>query len=243
MSNEQVNWEKWRRAKAPFEDVLGHYQLKMVLKYIKGPSILDVACGDGTLTKQISEIYPDITGIDASKPMIEKAKKRIPDANFIETDFDSYSPESKFDTVIMINILEHVDDANKLMQKAKDWTTENGNIIIQVPNATSLNRRIGTKMGLEESCYTLNETDKSLGHTTVYDLEMLKELAEKSGLEIIDSGGFFLKPFANYQMKQIFETNLWNDEKERQDYFDALFEVGKEISQYASTIFINCTKK
>ena len=48
----------------------------------QGEQIIDLGCGTGHLTKQIKDNGAEVTGIDASAEMIEKAEKEFPGVDF-----------------------------------------------------------------------------------------------------------------------------------------------------------------
>src|SRR5262245_28078538 len=65
-----------------------------------GERILDLGCGSGELTKKLAESSADVTGIDSSAEMIEKAKKNFPELDPRVMDAQSLDiPDEKFDGV------------------------------------------------------------------------------------------------------------------------------------------------
>lgn len=52
-------------------------------------------------------------------------------------------------------------------------------------------------MGLLEMEKQLNEGDIRIGHRRVYDMKSLKNDFMDAGLEIVTSGGYWLKPESN----------------------------------------------
>ncbi len=81
--------------------------------------ILDLGCGDGTLTAQLAELVPDgsVLGIDASESMIETARKDHAGANlrFELQDIDAIDCESEFDLVFSNATLHWITDHEKLL--------------------------------------------------------------------------------------------------------------------------------
>jgi trans-aconitate methyltransferase len=73
-----------------------------LLKYLdpkEGEHILDLGCGTGQLTYQISKYKSIVTGIDSSKKMIESAKINYPEINFIVKDAISFNFDTPFDAI------------------------------------------------------------------------------------------------------------------------------------------------
>lgn len=101
---------------------------EVACKYAVG-SILDLGCGFGF----VSEFAPgSYLGVDFSPVAVQKAKELHPEAEFALADFRSFEPPRIFDTVIMIEVLEHLDDPAGAIAFAKQWAAQK--IIVTVPN-------------------------------------------------------------------------------------------------------------
>src|SRR5690606_10727508 len=89
--------------------------------YPKGVAVLDIGCGAGNYdVKLLEHIKPlDITLVDLSKPMLDRAKERVDAVNkdgtsrILQGDFRSISlPEQSFDVIIATAVLHHLRDDN-----------------------------------------------------------------------------------------------------------------------------------
>ena len=94
---------------------------KLPLKDIK---ILDIGCGGGLLSEPLSRLGATVTGIDASDRNIKIAKMHL---NQSKLDIDYYhsSPEKfvtkeKFDVVLNMEIVEHVDNVDFFLLKSSE---------------------------------------------------------------------------------------------------------------------------
>lgn len=78
-----------------------HYGAELIelLAPHPGERILDLGCGTGQLTSQISSFGALATGIDNSPMMIEQAIKNYPDLQFLIADGADFSFEKPFDAV------------------------------------------------------------------------------------------------------------------------------------------------
>lgn len=78
---------------------------------------VDVGCGEGTLTRHIRAIVPDVTGIDLDQPSVDLARAH-PDASdirYLRGDFLSYPfAAGSFDFVSSVAALHHMDAAAAL---------------------------------------------------------------------------------------------------------------------------------
>lgn len=183
---------------------LGEYFIQLIKSDLKNGYILDVGCADGIMAKRLSPFVKHITAIDGSQNLIQKAKQlKLNNVDFIFTLFEQYKPSKKFDTIILSDILEHIEEPVKLLEKCRQWLKKKGVIIIISPNATSLHRQIGVLAGMLHDVHDLNPTDLRVGHRRVYDMNILKKDIKKAGLTIIKSDAFFLKPLSDSQLENL----------------------------------------
>jgi 2-polyprenyl-3-methyl-5-hydroxy-6-metoxy-1,4-benzoquinol methylase len=100
--------------------------------------ILEVGCGDGLLAGMLQKAgYTNYTGIDISESGIQAAKTRNPDladSFFTGNAYELGDRGSQAETVIAIEVLEHIDDL-KFIRGLKPGTT----LIASVPNYWSSN--------------------------------------------------------------------------------------------------------
>jgi SAM-dependent methyltransferase len=91
-----INWEKRLALEVPF-----------LTKYISGvkpqiKTILEVGCATGRHTQILQQMEGlQVTGIDIDESMIDEAKKRVPEAEFIVQDFLDLK-NRKFDSIISL---------------------------------------------------------------------------------------------------------------------------------------------
>jgi len=222
---------EWIRSDDSFEIILGKFILRTAFELMKGPRVLDVGCGDGFLTKEMARRYDKVVGVDGAKDKIEFARKNAPEVEFHTSLFENFEYYEKFDSIIMINILEHVDDPVYFLKKARELLTPHGEVIIFVPNALSLNRRVGKAMGIIKNYYELTETDLAVGHRRFYDRDNLVRDFLEAGFKPEDVGGVLLKPLSNKQMES------WDLE-----VIEALYVIGEELPDYCGLIYVRAVK-
>lgn len=97
-------------------------------------SVLDIACGTGTLADFYAGKYE---GTDVSKEAIRMAKEiRRKNAVFLEENIltqEAYWAR-KYDTIVIAEFLEHIEDDKLFLQKIMDGLEKDGRLIISVPN-------------------------------------------------------------------------------------------------------------
>ena len=84
--------------------------------------VLDLGCGDGTLTAQIAALLPDgrVLGIDASQGMIDTARpKQCHNLHFLLMDIDDLDFVARFDVVFSNATLHWVKDHHRLWHNVR----------------------------------------------------------------------------------------------------------------------------
>jgi 2-polyprenyl-3-methyl-5-hydroxy-6-metoxy-1,4-benzoquinol methylase len=132
----------------------------------------------------------------------------------------------------MTHILEHLDDPVAVLRMVRLWLNDNGVAIISVPNANSLHRQIGVKMGIISSCESLNEQDLMLGHRRVYTPALMEEHIRESGFNVLKFTGLMIKNLSNRQIEQHWSSEL----------IDAHFQIGFDYPEICSEIVYVVTK-
>ena len=244
----------WERATSGFDMTMLKYSARTLLPLGRGSSALDVGCNDGLFTKEICRCFRRVVGIDASSLHIERARQTVPEVEFHVALVEEFDPgDELFDTIYILNLLEHLDNPVEVLKRVKSWLSPHGYVIMQVPNALSLNRRIGQKMGLISNLYELTSQDIEVGHKRFYDLESLEQDITASGLRVESMGSVFLKPFSNPQMEWLVNCEAWEQGSRgwggkdktvdwREKLCDALYEMARELPQYSGPIWARCMK-
>lgn len=82
--------------------------------------VLEVGCGTGLFLQWFAERGHQVTGLDPSSPMLEIARKRLPEKVDLYRGFAEDLPyeDNAFDTVALITTLEFVDNPSKALQEA-----------------------------------------------------------------------------------------------------------------------------
>ena len=103
---QNYNWSWGKQYMSAIEFILN--EIKKEDHSIK--TILDLGCGDGRLTKELSENFnlKKVTGIDYSNKAIQLAKALNPEINFINIDIINDNHENKYDAITLIEVFEHI---------------------------------------------------------------------------------------------------------------------------------------
>lgn len=141
-----------------------------------GETVLDIGCGNGALSHDLSKKAEKIVGIDLNEENIKLAKKDFsaPNIEYLVGDATKSLPGRKFDTIILSNVLEHIENRVDFLKRIKDLAP---GILIRVP---MINREWITLYKKELKVeWRLDQT-----HYTEYTLELLKEELQEAGLRI-----------------------------------------------------------
>lgn len=203
------------------------YSYISIKPFFVGESCLEMGPADGEMTKFIKDDFARLDVVDASEKYVKAAEKISSNITGYTSLFEDFKPKSKYDVIVMSHVLEHVQDPVLVLKRARNWLKKGGRIIAVVPNADSLHRRLGVKLGMLERETELNEQDVEIGHRRVYTREDLDRDFREAGLHTITKGGVFLKLLSNSQML------MFEDDK----LIDAMFELGKDFPGLCSEIY------
>ncbi len=80
---------------------------------------IDLGCGPGNSTELVAARFPDaeVTGLDSSADMIEKARKRLPRLSFVQADLAGWAPEERYDLIFANAVLQWLPDHEALFAR------------------------------------------------------------------------------------------------------------------------------
>ena len=113
------------------EKIKIHFKLKKdKSNYLKGLNILDIGCGGGLISEPMARLGANVTGIDASEKNINIAKSHSK-KNGLKINYLNVSPENlehieKFDIILNLEIVEHVDNVNLYIRSCYKLLKKNG---------------------------------------------------------------------------------------------------------------------
>ncbi len=121
-------------------NIIKDFNISSNHKPLKGISILDIGCGGGLLSEPLARLGADVVGIDASKKNIDIAKHHLKKSN-LKIEYHDKSPENfnyekKFDVILNMEIVEHVEDIPKFINQSTKFLKNNGLMFIATLNQT-----------------------------------------------------------------------------------------------------------
>ena len=205
------------------------YRARTLLELARGEKVLEMGIGFGIVTRVLAENFKKVVAVDGSGEVIERTRKALGQMNsltLVHSLFEEYTPDSKFDVIVMFAVLEHVIDTMPILHRAKGWLAPQGKIHIVVPNAYSFHRRLGRAMELIEKETDLAESDLRRGHYRIYTIDTLRHDIEQAGLVIELVQGMLIKPLSTQQMAG------WSPK-----ILDGLYRLGMELPELCSEIY------
>ena len=122
------------------ENIIQNFKLKNNNIPLKGVNILDIGCGGGLLSEPMCRLGASVTGIDASIKNINIAKLHAKKDN-LKINYLCSSPEKlkikkKFDVILNMEIIEHVEDINFFIRSCSKLLKKNGLMFVATLNKT-----------------------------------------------------------------------------------------------------------
>ena len=147
--------------------------VKEINKYHTKGDVLDIGCGDSFFDYQLLEKNKNINklyGIDIY------TKEEYTDHNYIVINNYDKLKNKKFDTIIMLDVIEHIeDDYDFLENTVKKLLKNDGKVIITVPAYQFL----------------FGKHDIELKHFRRYNLKMIRKLCDKTSFKIKKAHYFY----------------------------------------------------
>ena len=238
-----MNQDPYEQIATFYEQIMGEredipFLLKLLKKeHPKAKNLLELACGSGTVLGPLSAKY-DVTGVDVSKPMLERARSSILHAELHLADIRSLRLKKKYDLVICvfdsINHIHKFSDWQRVFKVASKHLKEDGLFIFD------MNTKEKFKNYIEESPLVADED----GDTVIF--EVTKEQGDKYDLNI----RYFAKQSKNdFKLHTTKITERTYPVTKVKASLKALFkkvktidETGKKPNKSSETIYWICRK-
>lgn len=107
-------------------------------------SILDIGCGGGLVSEGMTKLGASVTGIDFVKSNINAAKIHAAQNNlkikYLTKNFEKETIQTKFDVIIIFEVLEHLNDWKKFLKKIRLNLKKNGVLLISTINRNLISK-------------------------------------------------------------------------------------------------------
>ena len=122
------------------ENIIKTFNLENKKNPLKNVKILDVGCGGGLLSEPMCRLGAEVTGIDASDKNINVAKihskKNDLKINYFCSSPENFKIKDKFDVILNMEIVEHVEDVSFFLKSCNNLLKKNGIMFVATLNKT-----------------------------------------------------------------------------------------------------------
>ena len=171
------------------------YPNKHNIKDLKNLRILDLGCGGGLISEPLTKLGAKVTGIDFVKKNIEIAKFHANKSNlkikYINSDLSSFKANYKFDVILMLEVIEHLDNWKNIIKKIIKNLKPNGKIIFSTINRTFLSKIFAIFIAEEIMNMVPKNTHKF--EKLIKPTEIISFL-EKNNMRVLDITGLVFNP-------------------------------------------------
>lgn len=132
-----------------------------------GRKVLEVGCGNGNFTVLLAQHCSSVVGVDLNSDYVRAAKRRLSGyshATIQQTDATQMRWSQSFDTIVMLDVLEHIEDDVRMLQQLGACLKPGGKLLIKVPAL--------------ECIYS--QMDAVIGHYRRYNKKTLRKVLQKA---------------------------------------------------------------
>tara|TARA_Y100000768_G_scaffold119941_1_gene88594 strand:- start:1117 stop:1863 length:747 start_codon:yes stop_codon:yes gene_type:complete len=160
---------------------------------------LDIGCGGGLSSEPFAKLGAHVCGVDADKQAIEIAKNHAKNEN-LRIDYKNCSIEDlslkkdgKFDIILILELLEHIDDTNHFLSIALKYLKKNGVVFVSTINK-NIKSMVLAKFAAE---YILNWVPRGTHDWNKFITPSeLNQMMERHGFTEILRTGVIFDPFS-----------------------------------------------
>jgi 2-polyprenyl-3-methyl-5-hydroxy-6-metoxy-1,4-benzoquinol methylase len=223
-----------------FDVVMYDFMFMSFETFFKDGSLLELGSFEGTFTQYLLPYFDDITCVDASDDALKIAKQKFRPGfvHLIHDTFEQVNLPQKYDNIILMHTLEHLDDPVFVLKRIKnEWLADGGRLFLVCPNANAPSRQIAVKMGLISHNQAVTPAEIKHGHRCTYTLDTLERDVVAAGLNVVHRSGIFFKALANFQWDEMLQTGIISKE-----YLNGCYQLGQQYPDLCSSIFLLCEK-
>ncbi|WP_236785055.1 class I SAM-dependent methyltransferase [Alteribacter salitolerans] len=182
-------------------------------------SILDIACGTGNYTISIKDKGYSVSGLDISETMLDQAKRKSADIEWIHDDIRSCNlPESRFDGATCVLSVHHFENLVESFSNVYKTLKPGARFVIFTSGSEQMQR------------YWLNAYFPEMMKASMAKMPLIREVAKalkKAGFTFQGSESFLVQP-------SLEDAFLYVGKENPEMYLDP--DVRKGISSFSSLI-------
>jgi len=122
-------------------EISKHFKIDIERKlFLRDLQILDIGCGGGLISEPMARLGGKVTGIDASERNIKIASLHSKESklkiNYINSSPEQLKEKEKFDIILNLEVVEHVDNLDLYLESCKNLLKKNGLMFTATINRT-----------------------------------------------------------------------------------------------------------
>ncbi len=178
-----------------FQEYFIHYPIKhskysshyYALRFTgAGREVLDIGCGEGFFAAELAKNGNRVTGVDAlPQPSQTTALCDYRSAN-LNDGLDGVAAQlngKRFDRVLLLDVLEHLQSPERILQQCRNLLGKNGEVVVSVPNIANISVRLMLLFG------TFDYAERGIldnTHQRFFTRKTARRLLTQSGYRILE---------------------------------------------------------
>lgn len=153
-----------------------------------GKSLLDLGCGNGSLTARLADAGFSVTGAEHSESGLVQARAAFPNVTFVAQDINQPFPanfHASFDVVVAVEVIEHLWFPRALFQRAAEVLKPDGVLMITTPFHGYLkNLALAVTNKFDDHWHPYED----YGHVKFFSQKTLTAMAREQGFRVTHFG-------------------------------------------------------
>lgn len=152
----------------------------------RGAAVLDLGCGTGAWLQRLATLgYSDLWGLDRAFVDVGKGRVRWIQADL---DLDDWGlGDKRFDLVSAIEVIEHLENPGRFLDKVAQRLASGGYFLVTTPNIESIRARL--RFFLTGRLPHFDQKAEPT-HVHPWTLEGLRRMASRHGMTIVRAWGY-----------------------------------------------------
>lgn len=189
--------------------------------------LLDFGCGTGDFLKVAQANGWDVTGIEPNQKARNLANNKCADAAF-DTEYLNDLPPNEFDVITLWHVLEHLPDLQNQLHTLERLLTQNGTLVIAVPNYKSKDAKHYKK------CWAAYDVPRHLYH---FSQKAISKLAVAHKMKVIKTKPMIFDAFYVSLLSEKHKSGHMNPVKALWNGLRSNWSA-KQSGEYSSLIYI-----
>jgi 2-polyprenyl-3-methyl-5-hydroxy-6-metoxy-1,4-benzoquinol methylase len=181
-------WQTHLGTDAPFDTRYHTNPRTEIMSFIAEPpgTVLDIGCGGGATGRLVKDKFPGtrVVGIEINAGAAEHARgvlDRVVCAGVDDVDPARDMPDERISTVLLLDVLEHLYDPWRALQRIHGWLAPQTRVIASLPNI----RNLATLSELAGGHFEYAENGVlDVTHVRFFTRASLRDLFEQTGFEV-----------------------------------------------------------